>query len=124
VSAVGPDRNKHLRNIAIVIGLALVVWLVPGGARAGATVSNLLGLIFVGGLLFLGYRIYMERRDEIFGLEERQRGMLYGCLALATIALVGTSRMWQTGLGAIVWLALLGVAVMGLYRVWQSHRAY
>ena len=49
----------------------------PGGAAAGVTISNILSLIFVGGLLFLGYRLYMENRETIFGLEERQRGVLY-----------------------------------------------
>ena len=43
----------------------------------------------------------MEHRDTIFGLEERQRGLLYGALALAAFALVATSRLWDAGgLGA------------------------
>ena len=121
---MGPDRNKHLRNIAILIALALVVWLVPGGERASLTVSNVLGLIFAGGLLFLGYRVYMERRDTIMGLEDRRRGILYASLVLATVAIVGTSRMWLTGVGALVWLALMGLAIAGLYSVWRAYRAY
>jgi hypothetical protein len=121
---VGPDRNKHLRNVAILIALALIVWLVPGGDRAGATVSSLLSIAFAGGLLFFAYRIYMERREAILGLEDRQRGILYGSLALATVAIVGTSRMWQTGLGAILWIALLGIAVAGAYSVWTAYRTY
>jgi hypothetical protein len=73
---MGPDRNKHLRNVAIVILLAVIVWQVPGGGTASLTINNLLGIIFIGGLLFFGYRLYMEHRDSIFGLEERQRGTL------------------------------------------------
>jgi hypothetical protein len=121
---VGPDRGKHLRNIGIIIALALILWLVPGGRTAGVTVSNLLGLIFAGGLLFLGYRIYMERRSTIFGLEDRQRAILYGSLGLATVAIVGTNRLWDTGAGAIVWLALLSLAAYGLYAVWRTYRTY
>ena len=71
---MGPDRGKHLRNIAIVLGLALVVWLVPGGDTASRTISNLLGIIFIGGLLFLGYRLYMEHRETIFGLRSASAG--------------------------------------------------
>ena len=38
----------------------------------------------------------------IFGLEERQRGLLYGALALAAFALIATRRMWDAGgLGAV-----------------------
>jgi hypothetical protein len=121
---VGADRLKHLRNIAILIALALIVWLVPGGGTAGATVSNLLGILFAGALLFLAYRLYLEHRDSIFGLEERQRGILYASAALATVALVGTSRMWSTGGGTILWLGMMGAAAFGLYAVWQAHRSY
>jgi hypothetical protein len=121
---VGPDGLKHLRNAAIVVILALIVWLVPGGGEAGLTVSNLLGIVFAGGLLFLAYRIYMEQRDAIFGLEDRQRGILYGSLGIGTIAIVGTGQLWDTGGGAIVWLVLVGVALFGLYSVWQAYRAY
>ena len=122
---MGPDRGKHLRNIAIVIVLAVVVWQVPGGDTAGVTINNLLGVIFIGGLLFFGYRFYMEHRDSIFGLEERQRGILYASLALAAIALVATSRMWNAGgLGAVLWLAFISLAVWGLYSVWRAYREY
>ena len=122
---MGPDRGTHLRNIAIVIALALVVWLVPGGDNAGQTIANLLSLIFVGAILFLGYRLYMENRETIFGLEERQRGVLYAAAALIAITLVATRRMWDAGgVGAIVWLMLIGVGVYALVGVWRAYREY
>jgi hypothetical protein len=122
---VGPDRNKHLRNIAIVLLLAVVVWRVPGGDTASVTINNVLGIVFIGGLLFFGYRIYMEHRETIFGLEERQRGILYAAIALGAITLVATSRMWDSGgLGAVLWLAFIGLAVWGLYSVWRAYRSY
>jgi hypothetical protein len=126
VDAVESERGKHLRNIAIIVGLALVVWLVPGGDRASLTVSNLLTVVFVGGLLFFGYRLYMEHRETIFGLPERQRGILYAAVALATITIVATGRMWDEGggLGAILWLAFLGLAIWGLLTVWRAYREY
>jgi len=122
---VGPDRGRHLRNIAIIVALALVVWLVPGGDSAGLTIANLLSLIFVGGILFLGFRLYMENRETIFGLEERQRGVLYAAAALVAITLVATRRMWDAGgLGAIVWLMLIGAGVYALVGVWRAYREY
>jgi TRAP-type C4-dicarboxylate transport system permease small subunit len=123
--AVGPDRGKHLRNIAIIVLLAVVVWLVPGGDAASLTVSNVLGVVFIGGLLFFGYRLYMENRDTILGLEERQRGILYASLALGTITLVATRRLWdEGGLGAVIWMVFIGLAVWGLFSVWQAYRQY
>ena len=122
---MGPDRGKHLRNIAIILGLTLVVWLVPGGDAASRTVDNLLGIIFLGGLLFLGYRLYMERREAIFGLEERQRGIFYASVALAAITLVATGRMWDGGgVGAVLWLAFIALAAWGLVTTWRAYREY
>jgi hypothetical protein len=122
---VGPDRGTHIRNILIVLALAVVVWKLPGGGTASLTVSNLLGIIFIGGLLFFGYRIYMENRETIFGLEERQRGLLYASLALIAITLIATGRMWDAGgLGAVLWLAFIGAAIWGLYSVWRTYREY
>ena len=122
---MGPDRGKHLRNIAIVIGLALAVWLVPGGDTASVTISNLLTIVFVGGLLFFGYKMYMEHREAIFGLEERNRGILYAAIALGGITLVATRRLWEEGgLGAMIWLAFMALAIWGLVSVWRAYREY
>ena len=120
------ERGKHIRNIAIILGLTVVVWLVPGGDRASVTVSNVLSIVFVGGLLFFGYRLYMEHRETIFSLPERQRGILSAAIALAAITIVATGRMWQDGggLGAILWLAFLGLAIWGLITVWRAYREY
>jgi ABC-type uncharacterized transport system YnjBCD ATPase subunit len=124
VTVVGPDRAKHLRNIAILIALALIVWLVPGGNTASLTISNVLGLVLAGAFVFLGYRLYMEHRATILGLEDRQRGILYASLALIVVAIVGFSRMWQTGGGGVLWLALVAIACWGVFSVWRSWRAY
>jgi hypothetical protein len=122
---VDSERGKHLRNIAIIIGLALAVWLVPGGDAASVTISNLLTIVFVGGLLFFGFRMYMEHRESIFGLEERTRGVLYAALALGAITLVATRRLWdEGGLGAMIWLAFIALAIWGLVTVWRAYREY
>jgi hypothetical protein len=122
---VGPDTGKHVRNIAIIVGLALAVWLVPGGDTASRTIGNLLSIAFVGGLLFFGYRMYMEHRETIFGLPERNRGILYAAIALGAITLVATRRMWdEGGLGAMLWLVFMVLAIWGLFSVWRAYREY
>jgi hypothetical protein len=122
---VGPDRNKNLRNVAIIIVIALAVWKLPGGGTAAATIANLLTIAFVAATFFFGFRFYMEHRETIFGLEERQRGLLYGALALAAFALVATKRMWDSGgLGGLLWLAMLGAAAWAIYSVWRAYRTY
>jgi hypothetical protein len=122
---VGPDTGKHIRNIAIVLALSVAVWLVPGGGTASSTIYNVLMVVFTAGLLFFGYRLYMEHRMTLFSLDDRMRGLLYGSLALATITVVATSRMWdEGGLGGMAWLVLLAIAAWGLVVVWRASREY
>ena len=42
---MGPDRNKLLRNFAILILLAVAAWRLPGGGTATLTANNILGLL-------------------------------------------------------------------------------
>jgi hypothetical protein len=122
---MGPDRNTHLRNIAIVVLLAVAVWQLPGGGTATSTVSNILGLIFAGGIVFFGYRMYMEHRTTLFMLEDKVRALLYGSLVMLALALIGTRRFFdEGGLGVLVWLALIGAAVYGCVTVFRAAREY
>ena len=122
---MGPDRAKHIRNILIIVALAVVVWLVPGGGTGSSTIYNLLTIILTAGLLFFGYRLYMENRATIFGLGDDQRAWLYGSLALASLAILATSRLWdQGGLGVLLWMGMIGLAVWGVYRVWRAYTEY
>jgi hypothetical protein len=122
---MGPDRNKHLRNIAIILALAIAVWKIPGGGTASQTISNIFSVLFLAGMFFFGYRTYMEHRTTIFSLEERQRGLMYGAIALAAFALIATTRLWDAGgLGAMLWLLMLGAAGWALYSVWRAYKTY
>ena len=122
---MGPDALKNLRNAAIVLAIAVAVWKLPGGGKAASTIGNIFSVLFIGGLFFLAYRVYMERRDTILGLEERQRGLLYGALALAAFALIATRRMWDAdGLGIVIWMAMLGASAYAIYSVWRAYSSY
>ena len=119
------DRTKNLRNAAIILLLAVAVWKLPGGGTAANTVSNVFSVLFLGGIFFFGYRSYMEHRETLWTLEDRQRGLLYGALALIAFAFAATSRMWGLGiLGGMLWLAMIGAAAWAIYSVWQAYRTY
>jgi heme O synthase-like polyprenyltransferase len=122
---VGPDRAKHIRNILIIVALAVAVWLLPGGQTGSNTIYNVLTVVLTAGLLFFAYRLYMEHRATIFGLGDRQRALLYGALGLAAFAIVATSKLWgEGGLGALIWFGLLSLAAWAIYTVWRSYSEY
>lgn len=119
------DRKKAIRNVAIIVVLALAVWQLPQGATAGRTISNLLSVILLAGLAFFGYRMYMENRTTLFDLPDKLRVLLYGSVTLMVFSLVATSRMWNSG-GAfvLIWFALIGIAVYGFATVLRAYREY
>jgi hypothetical protein len=123
---VGPDRNTHLRNIAIILLLSLAVWKLPGGGDTSSAILAVLLVILWAGVLFFGYRIYMEHRMTIHSLDDRVRALLYGSLVVIVLTLVATSRLWNEagGLGVLIWFGLLGLAAWGLATVWRAYREY
>jgi hypothetical protein len=122
---VGPDRAKHIRNVLIIVVLALAVWLLPGGSTGSATIYNVLTIVLTAGLIFFAFRLYMEHRSTIFGLEDRTRGILYAAVGLAALAIIGTKKFWDAGgLGALLWCAMLGLAAWGIYTAWRAYQEY
>ena len=94
---MGPDRNTHIRNFAILILIAVAVWQLPGGGTATNVVQNVLGIIFAGGLVFFGYRMYMEHRQDIFMLEDTRAGAPVLLVVMIALALIATSRLFDEG---------------------------
>jgi hypothetical protein len=57
-------------------------------------------------------------------LGDWHRGLLYVGIAVGVLLWAGRGRMWQTGLGELVWFLLLGFAVYALLEVFRHSRSY
>jgi len=112
------------RNVAIVVGLALVVWLVPGGGTTAGIIAGLLQAAFMAVIGLFGFRFYRQFRSDIFGLDDTYRVLFYGAVALILVTLAASSLLWETGPTTVGWLALLGGAIFALVRVWRHWRSY
>jgi len=114
-----------LAKFGLIALVALALTALPGGGSALDVVLTLLSIAFFVAIALFGYRLFMQFRDDIEGLPDEQRWVLYGSIGLAFLALCGTSRLFDAGSGgAIVWLALLAAASFGLYWVWGRYRAF
>jgi hypothetical protein len=118
------QRARTARNIAIVLVIALAVYLLPGGGRAANIFSALLYIGFGVGFGYLGLQLYREHRVAIYGLGDRHRALLYGGLALTMFAITARERMWQTGTGELVWFVLVGCVLYAFLTVYRRWRAY
>jgi hypothetical protein len=118
------ERTKTARNVAIILVIAAAVYALPGGGRAASTFEAVLLVGFGFGLVYLAVRLYREHRIAVHSLGDRYRALLYGALAVGVVAIVGRSRMWQTGLGELVWFALIALVVYTLVAVYRYSRTY
>lgn len=117
--------NVAARNAAIIVGLAALVSFAPGGLTAQDTVSNVISVVFLGGLGFFAYRMYMEHRVTLFDLPEQRRLILYASATTLAFALIATGRFWREDPALIlIWFALIGAAAYGFAVVIRAWREY
>ena len=113
-----------LRNIAIVLALAAVVYFAPGGGDAAALIGGLLSTAILASFVMLAARFYRERRTDIVGLGNRWRAIFYGALAVIVLAMAARPRLIETGGGTLLWLAAVAGSGYAIYRVWRHYREY
>ncbi len=118
------ERLKTTRNVAIVALIAAAVYFLPSGGRVANTFEALLYIGFGVAIGYLGLRFYREYRVALHGLGDPYRGLLYGAVALGVLLWMSRVRMWQTGLGELLWFALVGGIVYALIAVVRRWRAY
>jgi hypothetical protein len=118
------DSLKTARNVGIVVLIAAAVYFLPNGGRVANTFEALLWVAFGVGIGYLGLRAYREYRVTLHGLGDRHRGLLYGSIAGGVFVYAARVRMWQTGIGELVWFALLALIVYSLLEVYRHWRAY
>ena len=68
--------------------------------------------------------LYRQYRGEIFGLGDQWRFALYAAVGLGDRHGVDHGRMWETGAGAVIWVAVIGACSYVLYVIWQRYRSY
>ena len=112
------------RNLAIIALAALVIVAVPGGGTGANLILAVISLAFLAAIAWLGRRLYLENSFTLLSLTTRQRALLYGAIAAAFMTLVATARLWETGLGLLAWIALLGGSAFALWYVWSESRRY
>jgi len=115
---------KNVRNVAIIFAVAALVVLIPGGGRGASVATQAVWLIFLATLVWFAVIMYRQHRVSLYSLGDRRRAILYVALAVATLTLTATSRLWSTGAGSVAWLVLLAAAAYAVIAVIWSARRY
>jgi len=113
-----------MRNVAIILVIAAAVAFVPGGGRVASAVEATLWVGFAIGFAAIGLRMYRERRMDLYALGDRHRALLYYGIATAVFAIAARARMWQTGVGELVWFLLVIGVAYAFMEVFRHSRSY
>ena len=112
-------------KFGVVMLIALVLVVLPGGGNALDVILTLLTVAFLAAIAFLGYRLYHQYRLDIDSLDPNLRLALFGSIGLAILTFVATDRLFdEGGVGVLVWFALLALCSYGLYWTWTRYRSY
>lgn len=115
---------KHARNVLIILLIALGVVAIPGGYDAAGLTSAVLSLLFVSLIAYIAGRLYRDRQVDIYGLGDVDRAVLYVALGGIVVILAASSRLFNTGAGTLVGVALLALCSGGLFRVYRNWQRY
>jgi hypothetical protein len=112
------------RNIAIVLVIAALVVVIPGGGTGASFALQAASLAFLATLGWFAVISYRQHRSAIYSLGDGRRAIVYVALAVATVTLTDTSRLWKTGAGSVAWLLLLGAAAYAVIAIVWAARKY
>jgi len=115
---------RTLRNVAIIALIAAAVQFLPGGGQVAEAFAAALWVVFMAGAGYMLYRLYRERRVDLYGLGGRYRALLYGSLAAGYAAIAARVRMWETGTGELAWFVVIGLCAWCLLAVYRYSRSY
>jgi hypothetical protein len=116
--------SSTLRNVLIVLVIAALVAVVPGGGTGATVAMQAVYLVFLATLWWFASLTYRQHRVTLYSLGDGRRAVLYGALAVAFLTLAATSRLWATSAGTIAWCVLLVAAAYAAFAVIWAAREY
>jgi hypothetical protein len=115
---------KTARNVAIILGIAAAIDLLPNGGRAANTISALIAVAFGVAVGLFAVRMYRENQFTLSALGDRNRAILYVALGVAMVDITAQPRLYQSSAGKLAFFVILGLVGWALYTVWRASRSY
>jgi hypothetical protein len=115
---------RNVRNVAIVMVLALGVAFAPAGGNAVDTVFTALTMGFLAGIAWMLYTLSRQSQLTLATLTDSRRAILYGAFGMLALLVAGTDKLFATGGGTVIWILLLAASVAAIWRVWIEANTY
>jgi hypothetical protein len=122
-----PDYTSHvrtLRDVAIILVLALVVAFAPNGGNVAETILTAITMGFLAALAWMVFVLGRQNQLTLATLTDARRAILYAALGMLALLIAGSDELFSTGGGTLVWIVLLGASVAAIWRVWIDANSY
>jgi hypothetical protein len=116
--------NPNVRNVAIVLIIAALVVLIPGGGTGANVALQAASLAFLATFAWVAFRLYREHRVALYSLGDSRRLIVYAAVGAAAVVFTASHRMFATGAGTIAWIALIAGCAYAVFAVVYSARKY
>jgi hypothetical protein len=115
-----------VRNVAIVLGIAALIVLIPGGGSGANFAFQAVALAFLVAIGWFAYTQYRQHRLELDSLGANRRAILYLAAGVAVLTMTAEPRLWHTAgsAGKVAFVLLLAAAAYTAFAVIRSARRY
>ncbi len=115
---------RTVRNVAIIMVLALVVAFVPAGGNAVDAIFTAITMGFLAGITWMLYVFSRQNQLTLATLNDNRRGLLYGALGMLALLIAGQDKLWGSGGGTLLWILLFAASIGAIWKVWMDAQSY
>ena len=122
-----PDYTSYvrtLRNVAIVMVLALLVAFAPHGGNVADAILTAITMGFLAALAWMVFVLGRQNQLTLATLTDKRRAILYAALGMLTLLIAGSDELFSSGGGTLLWIILLGASVAAIWRIWVEANTY
>jgi hypothetical protein len=115
---------RTVRNVAIIMVLALGVAFAPAGGNAVDAIFTALIMGMLAGIAWTFYVLGRQNQLTLATLSDGRRAVLYGALGLIVLLVAGWDKLSSTGGGTLLLIVLFGASIAAIWRVWIEANTY
>jgi hypothetical protein len=115
---------RTLRNIAIIMLLALAVAFAPAGGNAADAILAAITMGFLAAIAWTVFVLSRQNQLTLATLSDGRRAILYGALGMIALLIAGSNELFSSGGGTLLWVLLLGASIAAIWRIWMEANTY
>lgn len=115
---------RTLRDVAIIMALALLVAFAPSGGNVAEAILTAITMAFLAAIAWTVFVLSRQNQLTLATLTDARRAILYGALGMIALLIAGSDELFSSGGGTLAWILLLGASVAAIWRVWIDANSY